>query len=187
MGRSQRHLVTEQGHDSTGAAHAQGAIAEGLLVQAGEDPITYGAELQSIEGLEVPEGPDGGPLQGSTLTGAIPADLSEGGGGTDPEPEPGVLTITSPAEGATVPPIHDIIGVGADPDAPVDLAHAGTVVASGFADATGAWGFTGDTQASLGDVTWVVRSSGQEAYVNIHVVEEEPAASRSKTKAKKGK
>lgn len=98
MGRSQRHMILEQGADATGASIGQGVIAPGLLAQA-EGEVEYGDELRGIEGIEVPVGPPGGPLQGSTLTGAIPADIAEGGGGT-PEPEPGMeptLTSLDPA------------------------------------------------------------------------------------------
>ena len=96
MGRSQRHMILEQGADATGASIGQGVIAPGLLAQA-EGEVEYGDELRGIEGIEVPVGPPGGPLQGSTLTGAIPADVADGGG-TDPnpEPEPGMEpTLTS--------------------------------------------------------------------------------------------
>jgi len=172
-------MVLEQGNDVTGAAHAEGAIAPGMLQQAGDAPITYGAELQSIEGLEVPHGEPGGPLSGSSLTGAVPSELGEGGG-PDPGPEPVAFAITEPLEGAVVPPVHDIIGVGANPGALVELVHMETQVAVTNADDEGNWGFTGDTPASLGAVTWVARSEGREASVNITV--EEPAS-----RSKKGK
>jgi hypothetical protein len=88
------------------------------------------------------------------------------------EPEPSVLTITSPEEGATVPAVHDIIGIGAGADADVELwsdPDLSAPNATTVADAEGNWGFTGDTPATLGDVTWTVRSGGSEASVNIHV------------------
>jgi len=93
----------------------------------------------------------------------------------DPEPEPSVLTITSPEEGATVPAVHDIIGIGAGADADVELwsdPELSAPNATTVADAEGNWGFTGDTPATLGDVTWTVRSGGSEASVNIQVVDE---------------
>jgi hypothetical protein len=102
-----------------------------------------------------------------------------------PEPEPGVVVIMSPTEGSTVPPIHDIIGYGALPDAEVQLWYAGQdpgedpPAATTTADAEGDWGFTGDTPAALGPVTWGVFSGGSLATVNITV--EEGAAAEAMT------
>ena len=185
MGRSQRHMILEQGSDATGASIGQGVIAPGLLLQAGEGEVTYGAELQGIENIEVPVGPPGGPLQGSTLTGAIPSGIEPGPG---PEPVPG-LAITSPTEGSTVPPVHDILGIGAVPNAEVQLWYAGQdpgedpPASTTTADASGNWGFTGDTPAALGPVTWGVYSDDVLVTVSITVEEEAPATTSRRKKA----
>lgn len=78
MGRSQRHMVLEQGNDATGASHVQGVVAPGLLQQADTPapPLFAGRGMPSTTGaVEAPVGEPGGPLAGSTLTGAVPADF----------------------------------------------------------------------------------------------------------------
>jgi hypothetical protein len=103
----------------------------------------------------------------------------------EPEPE---LTITSPEEGATVPAVHDIIGIGAGAAADVELwsdPELSAPNATTVADAEGNWGFTGDTPATLGDVTWTVRSGGSEASVNIHVVDAPARGGNRKTLKRK--
>ena len=92
------------------------------------------------------------------------------------------LAITTPTEGATVPPIHDVTGTGAAPDAEVELWSGDrdplldTPNATTTADASGNWGFTGDTPATLGPVTWTVTCDENEgmASVSITVSDEEP-------------
>lgn len=81
MGRSQRHMIVEQGANAAGASLDEGVVAPGLLMQVDGD-------VQKVGGgpVEVPTGAPGGPLQGSTLTGAIPSDVAPP---TPPQPEPG--------------------------------------------------------------------------------------------------
>jgi hypothetical protein len=74
------------------------------------------------------------------------------------------LEITEPLPDAVVPPVHDIIGTGAIPElGDVELWHVeGSVnVAFTTPDAEGNWAFTGDTPASLGVVTWLVRQAAR--------------------------
>lgn len=73
MGRSQRHQLVEQSTTSAGEVHAQGAVAPGIAMQV--DPSTPNVLVpkeQLPESVEVPIGEPGGPLGGSSLTGAIP-------------------------------------------------------------------------------------------------------------------
>lgn len=62
MGRSQRHKVYIQNAASNGVGEAEGQLAPGFI-------------LQGEENYAVVEGPDGGPLEGSTIIGAIPPGL----------------------------------------------------------------------------------------------------------------
>ena len=98
MARSQRHKLIEQGTTSAGETIAQGAVAPGLLLQAGE-PQTVGVsgELRGVEDIEVPVGEPGGPLSGSTLTGALPTGLVP----PEPGPEPEVAPTVSSLDPAT--------------------------------------------------------------------------------------
>jgi len=110
MGRSQRHMLWEQGETAAGEIHAQGVVAPGIAMQvnpeavgelqAGPPLYNDGLELKQPReegGVEVPIGEPGGPLSGSSLTGAIPEELQPGPG---PEPgEPPVLSSLEPATG----------------------------------------------------------------------------------------
>lgn len=119
MGRSQRHMLVEQGATATGETVAQGVVAPGLLMQAGE-PETAGVsnEVRGIEDIEVPVGPPGGPLSGSTLTGAIPEAIlaPEPPEPTEPpEPEPGMeptLTAVNPNTAALGDPDVTMVCTG---------------------------------------------------------------------------
>lgn len=64
MGRSQRHKVLEQNTTSRGEIFAEGAMAPAVLKQFPGPPFPT-----------VPVGPPGGPLKGSSMTGAIPPTL----------------------------------------------------------------------------------------------------------------
>lgn len=102
---SQRHKLWEQGSTAAGEIHAQGVVAPGIAMQV--DPQAYnvlkaGPPLYNT-GLELREPPDmtdvvvpvgeyGGPLSGSTLTGAIPEELVP----PDPNPEPPDPDVTTP-------------------------------------------------------------------------------------------
>lgn len=91
MGRSQRHMLVVQNSTSAGEVHAQGEIAPGVVIQAGGGPILpppeedvesrAEASQRSVEDITVPGGPPGGPLQGSSMMGALPESLK-------PPPEP---------------------------------------------------------------------------------------------------
>lgn len=60
MGRSQRHKIAIQNTSSRGEIYAQGKVAPAVLLSA--TPATP----------TVPAGPAGGPLQGSSMMGAVP-------------------------------------------------------------------------------------------------------------------
>jgi hypothetical protein len=84
---SQRHRIVEQGATSNGEIHAQGVVAPGMMMQVNPENI---GEVQLVvlpggttSNVEVPIGAPGGPLSGSSLTGAIPIELEP-----PPEPEP---------------------------------------------------------------------------------------------------
>jgi hypothetical protein len=82
MGRSQRHLILEQNAPSNGEASAQGQPAPVFVMQVkGEsaDPEAFSPSvLQEGSGvLQVPVGPSGGPLAGSTMSAAIPVEIED--------------------------------------------------------------------------------------------------------------
>lgn len=82
MGRSQRHMILEQGAPSNGEAIAEGQPSPAYIVQASVPPeLREGETPPNLGNLEIVEGPPGGPLQGSTLSGAIPVSIV-------PEPPP---------------------------------------------------------------------------------------------------
>jgi hypothetical protein len=85
MGRSQRHLLQEHNTTSAGEVHAQGEIATSVVTQVGGTPVYGELDMRGLD-LTVPEGPSGGPLQGSSMSGAIPENMAPIPG---PEPEPG--------------------------------------------------------------------------------------------------
>lgn len=124
MGRSQRHMLWEQGATAAGEIHAQGVVAPGIAMQvdpealnvlkAGPPLYNEGLELKQPReegGVEVPIGEPGGPLSGSSLTGAIPESVvppepeppepPEPG----PDPEPGMEPILD-----SLDPAHAVIG-----------------------------------------------------------------------------
>lgn len=87
------------------------------------------------------------------------------------------LAITSPTAGATVEPVHDVLGV-ALPGSTVGLYSipgSGTAVATTIADPFGTFLFTGDTPVTPGiDMAWFVRVGVIEsAPVSIHVAGEQ--------------
>src|SRR5262245_48714678 len=98
MGRSQRHMIVEQNTTSAGEVHAQGVVADSIVAQV--DPsalnvLTTPPEGSQLEipagGFVVPEGPSGGPLAGSSMSGAVPDALAPP---PDPEPpEPGFKPV----------------------------------------------------------------------------------------------
>ena len=103
MGRSQRHMVLEQGSTAAGEIHAQGAVAPGIAMQVdatelnvmepgpASPPVVAVLETTTpppdLTNVVVPSGPPGGPLQGSSLTGAIPEELQPPEPPEPPEPE----------------------------------------------------------------------------------------------------
>jgi hypothetical protein len=95
MGRSQRHHLENYGTTSAGFVHAQGAIAPSILAQAGVATPEYGvlefsqAKESGGMGWIVPVGDPGGPLSGSTLSGAIPEGAPPPPNPTPPSPQPG--------------------------------------------------------------------------------------------------
>jgi len=112
MGRSQRHQLNEQGSTSAGEVHAQGVVAPGIAAQVNPSELnvmepgpaappytaTQDPDGLSEAGVQVPIGAPGGPLAGSSLTGAIPEDavLPPDPNPTPPDPEPGMEpTLTS--------------------------------------------------------------------------------------------
>lgn len=106
MGRSQRHMLVEQGTTAAGEIHAQGVVAPGIAAQV--DPSQYNViepgpasppytatkdPTGPGESVTVPTGAPGGPLAGSSLTGAIPEDAII----SPPSPEePPVVPDTNP-------------------------------------------------------------------------------------------
>jgi hypothetical protein len=103
---SQRHKLWEQGATAAGEIHAQGVVAPGIAMQvdpealnvlkAGPPLYNTGLELKepalNMDSVEVPIGEPGGPLSGSSLTGAIPESIAP----PDPTPEPPDPEVTTP-------------------------------------------------------------------------------------------
>jgi hypothetical protein len=115
MARSQRHMLVWQNTTMAGEVVAQGEVAPGMLIQAATPPqeliqaqLDAGATALDTSSLTVPVGAPGGPLQGSSLTGAVPAELSPPPGPTPgPEPLPGeepVLTSLNPTSAVCAAP-----------------------------------------------------------------------------------
>jgi hypothetical protein len=101
MGRSQRHMLWEQGSTAAGEIHAEGVVAPGIAMQVDPEelnalvpgPALFNTGLERAEPLgdgsvEVPVGAPGGPLSGSTLTGAIPEERLPPPTPEPPEPGP---------------------------------------------------------------------------------------------------
>jgi hypothetical protein len=90
MGRSQRHLIQEHNTTSAGEVHAQGVVATSVMAQV--DPSQLNVLTAPVDppagGFAVPEGASGGPLQGSSMSGAIPESVQPGPGPEPPEPGP---------------------------------------------------------------------------------------------------
>lgn len=178
MGRSQRHMLWEQGATADGEIHAQGVVAPGIAMQV--DPVALnvlkpgaplyntGLELQDPPdddeaGVEVPVGAPGGPLSGSTLTGAIPEELVPG-----PEPTPApVLTSLNPAT-----------AVLNDPDVTMHC------IGSGFTPESVIY-FAGQPEpivfVSEGDISTVITLSLPWGAVTVPVYVENTDAQRSAT------
>ncbi len=97
MGRSQRHMILQQGYNAAAAALDEGVVAPGLLLQVDDPDVQANPGQYSEAGVVVPIGAPGGPLDGSTLTGPVP---NGAGGGPDPEPPEDPFGIVSilPAE-----------------------------------------------------------------------------------------
>jgi len=95
-------MVVEQGAPANGEAGAQGELAPTYIDQLITDETPAGDPLPDLlsaaDSLVVPVGPAGGPLQGSTMAGALP-DPEGDGPGTGPEPAPApTITGLLPAE-----------------------------------------------------------------------------------------
>lgn len=115
MGRSQRHMILEQGANAASASLDEGVVAPGLLLQVDDpaDIVMDGHQivLTEISGIDVPIGSPGGPLDGSTLTGPVP----NGGGDVDPPPpDPfGIISINPASMVAGMPDLTaTITGAG---------------------------------------------------------------------------
>lgn len=124
-------------------------LIEAGVVEPTEDlmPPEYSAIHPELEG-ETPEGWETD---------------NAGGGEVDPTPDDYVLVITSPTEGATVAPIHDVSGSGAPAGAPgVTLWYSISgsefaMVDTTDADPDGNFMFAGGEAAAVGPLTWQVR------------------------------
>lgn len=85
------------------------------------------------------------------------------------------ITITTPTAGATVPPVHDIAGTGANANSTVELWYVqhDQKVAEVQSDGSGNWIFNGDTPAAIGEVTWQVFSGNKRSLPLTVTVEAE--------------
>lgn len=102
---SQRHKLENYGSTSAGELHAQGVVSPAVLDQV-VDPSNYNALMPSGregEGFVVPVGPPGGPLQGSSMSGAVPEELQP-----PPPPDPELAPVVT-----SIDPTGAAIG---DPD-----------------------------------------------------------------------
>jgi hypothetical protein len=113
MGRSQRHLIQEHNTTSAGEVHAQGVVATSVAVQVNPSELNVleaALETEPRAGeLTVPAGPQGGPLQGSSMSGAIPESVQPG-----PEPEP--PPDPEPGSEPTLTSLDPATAVLGDPD-----------------------------------------------------------------------
>ncbi len=91
---SQRHKLLELNVTAAGEIIAEGEIAPGYLQQLGNPDAFDGTYLKDADlAVDVPMGPPGGPLQGSSIAGPIPEGIEPP---SPPDPEPGEEpTITS--------------------------------------------------------------------------------------------
>lgn len=93
---SQRHKLLEYGSTAAGEVHAQGVTAISITQQLVTDPsnlnvlVPAGGEGvgKNPPPLQIPEGPTGGPLQGSSMSGAIPESIQAPPPDVTPGPDP---------------------------------------------------------------------------------------------------
>lgn len=117
--------------------------------------------------------PDGSKTRAENEDPTFPGDGSQ----LPEPPTQGALVISTPTEGATVPAVHDIVGGGAMAGATVELwasDRTDSAASTTTAGPNGAWGFTGDTPAHPGPITWTVKDGTSEASVSVTVAGEEP-------------
>ena len=155
MGRSQRHMVLEQGSSVTGEAGAQGVIAMAMLVQITPDEPVGFAESPPIT-LTVPVGGPGGPLMGSSLTGSPPEEYLE----PQPPSEPfRVIGMTPPEIPAGYPDMTVlVVGVGFEDGAVIIF--DGTDMETEFLSATQLRFLCPSSTAIVGEVAVEVRNPG---------------------------
>jgi len=80
--------------------HAQGVVAESVVAQVDPEQLNVLKPREAAPpegGFKVPEGPAGGPLQGSSMSGAIPAGVQPEPLPPDPEGMPPALNSINPS------------------------------------------------------------------------------------------
>jgi hypothetical protein len=180
-------MIEEQGANANGNAIDEGAVAEGLLSQVEVEPEGNTIAVRAAGDIEVPHGEPGGPLSGSSLTGAVPADVDGGGGGTDPDlPEFAIVSINPDEFPAGYPDTGGTVsGVGFED---------GAVIVFGGADM--ATDFISDNQLNFtlpsstsaeGPVQVAVRNPGGELTAERTFTFVAPAADDEAAPAKKSK
>ena len=190
MGRSQRHLILEQGAPSNGEAIAEGQPAPAFVAQASEVEVVYetggplaGSTTVDVSTLEVTYGPEGGPLAGSSISSAVPG---EGGGG-EPEPEPGdfrILGFSPDDVPAGYPDLSvDVLGQGFEDGA--IIVWGGEDQVTEFVSETRLRFLCNVSGAVVGDVAVTVRNPGGETTEEATYTFTEPAADEPASRSKR--
>jgi hypothetical protein len=165
MGRSQRHMVVEQGAPANGEAGAQGEVAPTYVAQIKSEGVPPERELPALDEvageLVVPGGPPGGPLQGSSMAGAIPEWYDDGT--TPPEPEDNFRLVSlNPNEAPAGGPEFSIAARGFGFEDGAVIMFDNIDQQTEFVDATTLRCMSGSSTAAIGSVQVTVRNPGGE-------------------------
>ena len=198
MGRSQRHMIWEHGANAAGAIHDEGVVAPGIAMQVDPSapagtlkagPPLYNTGLEwkgppDMSDVVVPIGDPGGPLSGSSLTGAIPEELQtpDGGGGTEPDPNAPRIDSLDPASTTVNNPVQVTITGGNFTADCVVLVNGNQVVSAFVSDTS----MTADMPGALQEGTAAVIVNNPTTQLqspsvpfNVTAAEEEPQGGRS--------
>ena len=186
MGRSQRHMILEQGAPANGEAITEGQPAPAFISQATEvqargGPLS-GSTTVDLENLEVVVGPPGGPLQGSTVSSAVPSDLDNT---TPPEEEEFHIVGFNPNDiPAGYPDLSvEVLGQGFTDSAVVNF--DGTDMATEFLSEQRLRFLCPSSTAVVGPVPVTVSQGGYvTAVVEFNFIEEPAKAAPSKRRKK---
>jgi hypothetical protein len=167
MGRSQRHMLYEHNYNTVGELFAQGIVAPVTMAQVeGAAPAAarltgdnyYGASPyvgENSDALFVPIAEPGGPLSGSTMSGAIPEIYD-----VPPQPTPPpVLTSLNPATVQVNAADLEVHCIGSDFTATSAIVMDGIDQVTQFYSATDIATFVSPTARVAGIVQTYVRNA----------------------------